>query len=181
MHNIAFSQPYRFTVLLIIPFILAGMIFPGCGDDKSTGSDKTEPINPSAEFVSHTGCTTMGGKSPSAYEKCLAYEYDGTGKLDLVSISSWFNCCPVSLAGTISYEDGVISIMETEVYSWEVACDCTCPYDFTYQLTDLPPGEYTIEIEMLSQVPWDYSGVFEISLPASPVADTICKILEPEF
>lgn len=175
-------RQYCSSIRIIILFgMAAGLVYCGCGDLNVSENPPPLQINPTVEFVEHSGCTLIGGKSADNYEKCIALEYDGSGELKLTSISSDFNCCPDSLEGTISFNDHTISIVETEYVGPMSGCDCYCPYDFAYQISDIPPGVYTINIEILPLIPDDYLVTFEVTLLPSAVTDTLCQDISPQW
>ncbi len=171
---------YRSSLLVIILcFAVAGVFFFGCADEKLIKSPPPLPINPTVAFMDHGECTLEASKATVDIEKCIAYEYDGIGELNLVSIGSWFNCCPDSLEGAISFGNRTINIVETEYLGPMSGCDCVCTFDFTYQLSDLPPGYYTIITEKSPPLPWDRPVTFELILPPYPATDTLCQIVDP--
>jgi len=169
----------RLRPVLVFSYIaVTALLIFGCGMDKLSTGSSPAPINPAVEFVDHSGCMMTADKSPDDLEKCIAIEYDGSGELRLVSIGSWFNCCPDSLEGAVTFHNRTIYIVEIEYMGPMSGCDCLCTYDFTYRLSDLPPGDYSIVIETIPPYPWESTVIFEAHFPAYPFADTLCQDME---
>lgn len=165
-------------IVLLLSIAVAGVIVFGCGEDSPTKSGTPSPVNPSVDLIEHSDCTLMGQKSMTDNEKCIVVDYDGSDELRLTSIGSIFDCCPDSLSGSISYDNRVFSISEREFLGPTSGCDCHCPYDFIYHLSDVPPGTYTIDFEMFPHYASVLSASFTIYLPASLLTDTLCGVLE---
>jgi hypothetical protein len=125
---------------------VALVISAGCSD-KDDGVTNTTPTLPSGSLVGTVGCKTLEMDSPldivPVTSDCIMHRWDGLGTLRITHVNAGFNCCPGELSATITVEDGLILIEEAES---EAACRCLCLFDMEYEITDLPPGEYTIRI-----------------------------------
>ena len=87
----------------------------------------------------------MAAYSPDGNDKaCIDYVYDGQSVLQLKHINAVFNCCPDSVGGDVQIDGHAITISEAEVLT--MPCDCICPFDVDYEITNLPPGMYTIRV-----------------------------------
>ncbi|MFC2163803.1 hypothetical protein ACFLT2_02255 [Acidobacteriota bacterium] len=132
----------RTHIILILIFL---MILFGCKE-----SVTTTDMNPIGTLSSYEGCktsasTTGSGSSPHVInEECIAYEYDGEGHLVLKHINSGFNCCPEKINADIFVSGDMIYIEEREE---EQGCLCQCLFDVKYEVHDVMPGDYTIEIK----------------------------------
>jgi len=124
----------------------------------------------------YEGCktfvTTSGsGSSPHGInEECIEYEYDGEGFLILKHINSGFNCCPEKIAADIFVSGNIIYIEEREL---EQGCFCQCLFDVKYEVRDLEPGEYTIEIKAPYIIAPDEEMKFNVPLYGS-CSGTFC-------
>jgi hypothetical protein len=119
----------------------------GCTDDTTIGTRQTGG-DPSGSLVETTDCKQfpqgrlLSGVPPN--QDCMEYQYDGQGTLTLKHINAGFNCCPI-ISAEITIEDDLIKIEESETLI-NGGCRCLCLFDLDYEITDLPPGEYTISV-----------------------------------
>jgi hypothetical protein len=74
---------------------------------------------------------------------CAIWEYNSEGTLSVRHTNAVLNCCPVFVAD-ISVENNVITITEIDSLD-NGGCDCICPFDIDYEITDLWSGEYTLK------------------------------------
>ena len=132
----------RIYLIFIIIFL---MILFGCKKNVTTAE-----MNPIGILSSYEGCktfVTMSGSGSNPHginEECVEYDYDGVGLLVLKHINSGFNCCPEKITADILLSGNMILIEEKEE---EQGCFCQCLFDVKYELHDLAPGEYTIEVK----------------------------------
>jgi hypothetical protein len=103
-------------------------------------------------------------------EECIEYAYDGEGFLVLKHINSGFNCCPKKISADIFVSGNRIYIEEREQ---EQGCFCQCLFDVKYEIYDLKPGEYTIEIKAPYTVASDEEMKFNVQLYGS-CSGTFC-------
>lgn len=125
---------------------------------------------PSGSLIGHSECWGYTDSKDSLLEEdCIVYEYDGWSVLTLQHLNDLFNCCPGELLAEITVENGVISIIETESLEGG-GCDCVCLFDLDYEITNLPPGEYTIRIDNPYYYNEENGGIIEftIDLTTSP-------------
>jgi hypothetical protein len=133
---------------------------------------------PSGSLLDYFGCKPVRtGSSPDSItsdQDCLEYQYDGEGTFLLNHINAGFNCCPSNLTADITIQDNVISITEYEHFDTTGPCYCLCLFDVNYQIDNLPPGEYTIEVIELYLEEGDEPLEFTVDLPAFPYSGSYC-------
>jgi hypothetical protein len=104
-------------------------------------------------MLGYDGCKEFQKGSPPDStppdQDCIEYQYDGEGILLLKHVNSGFNCCPDEILGEITLVGNIITITENESLEPSGGCDCLCLFDVDYQISDLPPGEYTITVDQL--------------------------------
>lgn len=135
----------RIVTGVCVAFAAGALLFAaGCGSDNDGVTD-TGPRIPSGNLIGSTGCKTLEPIPPldvtPVTSDCIMHRWDGVGTLRITHVNAGFNCCPGDLSASITVEDGLILIVETEA---EAACHCLCLYDLEYEITDLTPGTYTI-------------------------------------
>ena len=82
--------------------------------------------------------------SPSSSEGCLDYQYQAnTGTLLLRHVNAAFNCCPQVIRGDVTIDHDQINIIESEAGG---LCACLCLYDLDFEISNLAPGTYTIDV-----------------------------------
>jgi len=133
------------------------------------------PGSPMGDLTGYEGCKEFlkGSSSDSIPpdQDCMEYQYDGQGVLLLKHINTGFNCCPDELFADITIEDNVITIVEDEFLEGG-GCDCICLFDVDYQISNLPPGEYTIKVYGMYLLGADILE-FTVDLASSP-SGTYC-------
>jgi hypothetical protein len=101
-------------------------------------------------------------------QDCIEYQYDGEGILLLQHVNSGFNCCPDEILGDVTITGNHITLTETESLEPSGGCFCLCLFDVDYQISDLPPGEYTITVNQLYLQPGAQTLEFTVDLISSP-------------
>jgi len=129
------------------------------------------PNPPTGVIVNYDGCKefakgTPGDDTPPDQD-CIEYQYDGVSVLLLKHVNAGFNCCPDEILADITIEDNVITIEEDESLE-SGGCYCLCLFDVDYQISNLPPGEYTIRINGLYLEEGDEILQFTVDLASSP-------------
>ena len=129
------------------------------------------PNPPTGVIVNYDGCKefakgTPGDDTPPDQD-CIEYQYDGVSVLLLKHVNAGFNCCPDEILADITIEDNVITIDEDESLE-SGGCYCLCLFDVDYQISNLPPGEYTIRINGLYLEEGDEILQFTVDLASSP-------------
>jgi hypothetical protein len=83
-------------------------------------------------------------------------------------INAVFNCCADSFSVAVSMIMDTIIIEEAEHYVASGPCHCVCPFDLSYDINDLAPGEYTVRV--VGPYSDQYGGilVFDIDLLTTP-------------
>ena len=123
---------------------------------------------PTGILVNYYGCkefqkgTAIDSTPPD--QDCIEYQYDGESVLQLKHVNAGFNCCP-EIAANITIEDNTITIEEIEISG---ECYCLCLFDIDYEITNLPPGEYTIRVNGLYLEEGDEPLEFTVDLASSP-------------
>jgi hypothetical protein len=102
----------------------------------------------------------------------IAYAAD-SGILRIDHQDAAFNCCLKSLAADVAIDDGIITINESEIYTDGMACDCMCLYDINYDIPNVAPGEYTVNISGPYGAGDDKKIQFVVSLTAQ-ATETFC-------
>ena len=126
---------------------------------------------PVGTLVDYDGCkefnkgNALNGTPPD--QDCIEYQYDGASLLLLKHVNAGFNCCPDEILADITIEDNVITIDEDESLE-SGGCDCLCLFDVDYQISNLPPGEYTIRVNGLYLEEGDEILQFTVDLTSSP-------------
>jgi hypothetical protein len=121
-------------------------------------------------LLGYYGCKEFQKDSPPdstpPNQDCIEYQYDGEGMLLLKHVNSGFNCCPDDILAEITLVGNLITITEIEEPpgGW---CDCICLFDVDYQISDLPPGEYTITVNQLYLQPGDEILEFTVDLTSA--------------
>lgn len=124
------------------------IITAGC---KKNSEVEEVVVPPSGVLLASEGCKEFqtGGSNPAAgvsvaqTSDCIDYRYDGKGTLTLTHINAAFNCCPGEITAEITFNGNVITIKEAES---EQACRCDCLFDLDYELINLPPGTYWLQV-----------------------------------
>ena len=104
-------------------------------------SESIEDNDITAKLVNHSSCKESFTNYMSS-DDCIEYHYDGENILLLKHINAAFNCCP-EIAANISIFNDTIRIEEIEISG---DCNCVCLYDLEYEIKELMPGEYTIQV-----------------------------------
>ena len=139
-----------------------------CGDsDKPGGHGQTDSLG---RLTGYSDCksgglaTSLTGRPTG--EDCIEYDHDSVSTLLLTHVNAGFNCCPDSLTAEIRITEDSIIISETELLT--NPCDCLCLFDLDYEITNLPPGTYTIRVNELNLQEGDEILEFTVDLSASP-------------
>lgn len=161
----------RTQLALIFVF---SIMFHGCSVEVTT--PETESIS---VLTTYEGCKTFPAISSSAGSdphgsnvECITYEYNDEGLLMLTHINSGFNCCPGKITADIVVLGNKISVEEKEQ---EQDCFCQCLFDVTYEVHELAPGDYTLEINGLYIDDTNEKLRFDVSL-TTPNSGTFCVI-----
>lgn len=126
---------------------------------------------PSADCTGRSECLSMPDpeKRETFEEECLSWYYAG-GVLDLFHESAGLNCCPDYDPVVIVSGDSVtIDLSVTEGL-----CYCLCPFDLTYQVTNLPQGVYQVQVIEAVWLHGDTPISFELDLTSEPTG-TVCE------
>ncbi len=103
---------------------------------------------PEGEVTDYFGCkpAPSGGDLGGPFQppNCFQYEYDGEGKLVIDHINAILNCCLDSVSINVSMILDTLFIEEIE-HAF-APCRCVCEFDVSYEINDLAPGHYVIQI-----------------------------------
>lgn len=103
------------------------------------------PDEPQGTFIGMSGCETLVTQPPvdtmGGSGDCIEWHYLPGNVLLLWHHEAGLNCCP-NLGTDIVIDGSTITIHETDLG----LCDCSCLYDLSFQVINLPPGEYTISV-----------------------------------
>jgi hypothetical protein len=110
------------------------------------GPPPCDSSGPSGRVVGSSPCKSWAGSPerdtvPSNMD-CVEFAYDGESTLQINHINAGLNCCPVIVAD-ISVENSNIKVEEIDSL-WMGGCECLCLFDIYYEITNLPPGTYSI-------------------------------------
>lgn len=102
---------------------------------------------PAVGQVLSSGCldnVELKGKAQlSSDTDCVQYTFDRSNTLSIVHRNAGFNCCPLAIDVDLAVIGDTLRITETEQAA---LCDCDCLYDLEYQIHNLPPGVYVIDL-----------------------------------
>ncbi len=151
-----------FDITDLISFLYLGGAEPNC----------PPPIGPpSGNLVNIIGCYERGETGVPPEEDCVEYNYDGSSTLLIRHINAGFNCCPLEIYSDIDIAGDDIEIQEFETFDTAGPCPCLCLYEVFYQINNLPPGQYTIEIKGQYLWPEDDYLNFTVDLSSVPVGE----------
>ncbi|MFC2132107.1 hypothetical protein ACFLSQ_11800 [Bacteroidota bacterium] len=116
-------------------------------DDVSCNNDGPYGSDPSGAIINHTDCKNdSGGIKGEIFssDECISFKYFPNDKiLGLSHINAGFNCCPERITSDFKFTGNTISIHEHQA---KAGCKCNCLYDINYELRNISPGIYHIEI-----------------------------------
>lgn len=174
--------------------LMIGMLVVACqssdddddnsGDDDSTDDDSTPPADDDQDDdgtfdgsnVIDSGCLSKSGKAEDdgSFTEYFRLHWNGDGTLSIYH-GQVCNNCAFDLHVTYAIQDDNIAIMESPDPDFQ-AVECACLFEYTYDLADVPAGDYhvTLSDQLFNNDP--YNGpwlLFEedISLPAGESAD----------
>lgn len=134
---------------------------------------QAEPVG---RVVSTVGCAAKNTAAPADGQgaprdmSCAIYRFGIDNILRITHENAGFNCCAGVISADISIADGVITIVEREDRS---DCDCLCLWDVSYEIANLPPGEYIVRFVEPYRHASDEPLEFRMDLVSAP-AGTAC-------
>jgi len=99
--------------------------------------------NPVSNLLSNSGCKqgiVLGNNDTDS----IYYSHSGN-ILTIYHFNAAFNCCPKSLFVNMSLQDSLVTLDEREILI--TPCKCSCLYDISYKMENIPLGIYTIYIK----------------------------------
>jgi len=99
--------------------------------------------------ITHSACKTFYRSANldtvERTKDMIEYFYDtSTRILKIKHYNAAFNCCPGKIHGEIVSDS--FNIIITEIEKANNPCDCSCLYDLEYQIDNLAPGQYSLQI-----------------------------------
>ena len=126
--------------------------------------------------LGHGACKTFkvdGTAKEGGYE-CVQWQYTvETGALHVTHTNATFNCCPV-MRYEVEISGDTIFINEIEI---EGLCDCICPFDFEYELYNVPMLSFTVAFNPYYWPPDQDPLICDIDLALEPQGE--CCIWRP--
>ena len=114
------------------------------------------------------GCKTDAKADLPLNMDCVVIDYDGSQTLAIRHYNTVFNCCPWDFL----YAEVVFDSDTIYVYEYDVGiCYCACVFDIFYEISNLPPAEYTIIVSECGPPNTDHT--YTIDLTTTPY-DSIC-------
>lgn len=137
----AMSSPRAFLLHLLAALVLLAAA-ASCGHENPATPAAS---GPAGSVLTMSDCKLLDAEmsARTGRQDCLAWSYDGQRTLTLQHLNTAFNCCP-EYDVTFSVRQHALEISEREITG---SCGCLCLFDLTYEVTDLPPGTYTVTIE----------------------------------
>jgi len=137
------------TRILAIAFFSA-IFLMGCSSDEDSHVAQSFRVT----NYSHTGCKSYASTNSSRAQKddgssfpsfieYIEYEGHDNGYITLKHIDAMFNCAVAEIEASVSLSGNQIIIDEHEVLG-EVAANCICPYDLSFDAGPLTDGNYTV-------------------------------------
>ena len=126
---------------------------------------------PTGTIIDYTGCKSWAKSGPAAAaalsdQDCLEWVYDGAGTLQIKHVNAGLNCCPVIVAD-IDVVGSTIIIEEIDSL-YNGGCHCLCLFDIDYEIANLPPGQYTVQVIEPYLPPGDEPLEVTVDLMAMP-------------
>ncbi|MFH1699644.1 MAG: hypothetical protein ABIE07_03570 [Candidatus Zixiibacteriota bacterium] len=176
------NKQSRLAFLIILGLMIISLsVLPtlsGCGGDKPTNTP--DKIIPQIELTNLSECKDSFDENDltasGSGQICVEFIYDIAGVLFLRHTDMTANCCADSFSVEIDVENGIITIVEKEIFLVS-PCHCVCPYDIEMEIRDLAPGTYTISIIEPYQHPGSPALEFGITLEV-PVSGQFCIFRE---
>lgn len=152
------------TLLMSLTLVLSGCEDSGTSNN-ANNSNNTNNNNIIVDY-DHTGCKNGEKKAFTDWEfagfECIYYNYDGSGNLEMSHINAIFNCCPdddLGLTGDVTVSATSIAVVESDNGGM---CNCMCPYDLYYDISNLPSGNYTVSFNSFDETAeLDLTGAIE--------------------
>ncbi|HSG29546.1 MAG TPA: hypothetical protein VLA34_13785, partial [Candidatus Krumholzibacterium sp.] len=133
----------RASIALMLAVILSGTT--GCNETDPAGGGPTGDF--AYDLVFTSDCIDRlqpdGATMVEPPRECCEYSYDGEDMLTIRHVDFALNCCPGEITATVSLDEDVISIIETEGPG-SAPCDCLCLYITKIEITGISPGSYNI-------------------------------------
>ncbi|MBN2360902.1 MAG: hypothetical protein JXR83_15710 [Deltaproteobacteria bacterium] len=122
-------------------YLAMGWLWDGAGCSMITGFCECQGSDCDALFATQAECET-------AYAGCSGEQIEvttGAGTLTVRDRGAEFNCCLAAwMEATVSGTR--IVVVEVEDPDTSNACDCVCRYELSIEISNLPAGDYTVEV-----------------------------------
>lgn len=154
--------------LFYLLFVLAGCVgVTACSSDDDGAKDGGRI---GVKNVYTTGCKTGGMQEASngtdaAYaldgaEEYIEYKSKADGYVYVTHVNAMFNCCSEEIKVGVTISGNNIVVTEDETSS---ACNCVCPFDVSYEIGKLVPGQYNVTVKV--------AGIDRVSFPFTYPSD----------
>lgn len=117
--------------------LLLGLV--NCSSETSAPTQSS--LHPVGALVGYDGCISL--LSLTSTDDCLEWEYTKEGTLKITHLGAGFNCCPEEIYAEVTITGGEIVIDEKEK---DHGCRCLCLFTVEYEVTNLKPGDYRIQV-----------------------------------
>ena len=119
-------------------------------------------------------CLVMAFGLPAAQAQEYLWCYDSdvitfeldpdTSALSIEHRAAMYNCCPEPVSYEVALTPGIITV--TEIVGVETPCDCICCFNLITEVTDIPPGFWTVRFNWLNQedLQW-WTEEFQVVVP----------------
>ncbi len=109
-------------------------------------------VSPYSEVSNVSGCLdkkvgTLNDVDSWATFGCFSYNYDNTNTLYINRNNTDLNCCFKNFIAEVNVDDNIIKIRELEDFGSVGGCYCMCSYDIDYQINNLSPGFYQVQVD----------------------------------
>ncbi|MFH1050381.1 MAG: hypothetical protein V1779_05545 [bacterium] len=137
------------SVLSIVSISIIVFLLTSCNEIEQGEPTCEYPFltEKAGRIINHTDCKNIGGEIQeivSASDECITFNYYMSYQIVRLShINAGFNCCPEKINASYSFSKDTIKIFEKQA---KAGCRCDCLYDINYELRNIYPGIYHIEI-----------------------------------
>ena len=142
-------KSFLISILSIVSMSTLVFMFTSCNEIEQGEPTCEFPfLNEKAgRIINHTECKNTVGEIQeliSASNECVTYNYSMNYQVVLLThINAGFNCCPEKISASYYFPGDTIKIMEKQA---KAGCRCNCLYDINYEIRNIKPGIYHLEI-----------------------------------
>ncbi|MFA6806092.1 MAG: hypothetical protein WCR29_01600 [Bacteroidales bacterium] len=125
-------------LLIVICMVVSLFTFIGCKDKEENNNTITKN-----KILSLSNCKDNNAKDGNEYEYSFSYNVVGN-TLYIDKVNQYYNCCADTITISSNISNDTLYIFENEYPM--AACNCICPRDINYSITNIPSGEYAVKI-----------------------------------